>query len=280
MAGMGSRASIFPALTSIVTACVLFTHLSAVGHAVTQAPESPELRLARQHYFSGRYTAAAEAAAPLTVSGGPEALAAYELRTAALHFELKRQLGEGSNKSKALKQCTGCQPLIDAFMKDVTAGKALARTVLKDQPQNESALFYLGKLDLNYVWLQLSTLGKRTGWSEFWNARHSIEAVLKANPKNVRARVAYAWIEYIVDTRVPFGLAWTLGGGDKKKALKSVTEAAATVGDPYEKAEAEFGLWEMLTRDKRPADALVVAKRLIVDFPENKELQRFVATTK
>src|SRR6187397_1524741 len=191
MAGMGSRASIFPALTSIVTACVLFMHLSAVGHAVAQAPESPELRLARQHYFSGRYTAAAEAAAPLTVSGGPEALAAYELRTAALHFELKRQLGEGSNKSKALKQCTGCQPLIDAFMKDVTAGKALARTVLKDQPQNESALFYLGKLDLNYVWLQLSTLGKRTGWSEFWNARHSIEAVLKANPNNVRARVAH-----------------------------------------------------------------------------------------
>ena len=274
---MRSRSYIFPTVTSVVTGCVLLAHLSAVGRA--QAPESPELRLARQHYFSGRYTAAADVTAPLT-AGGPEALAAYELRTSALHFELKRQLGEATNKSKALKQCVACQPLIDAFMKDLTAGKALARSVLKDQPQNESALFYLGKLDLNYVWLQLSTLGKRTGWSEFWNARHSIEAVLKANPKNVRARVAYAWIEYIVDTKVPFGLGWTLGGGDKKKALKAITEAAATVGDPYEKAEAEFALWEMLKSDKRPADALTVAKRLIIDFPENKELQRFVAAPK
>jgi tetratricopeptide (TPR) repeat protein len=276
---MGSRSYIFPALFPVVAGCVVVAHLAAAGSAGAQSPESPALKLARQHYFSGRYTAAAEAAAPLT-AGGAEALAAYELRTAALHFELKRLLGDASNKSKALKQCAACQPLIDAFMKDLTAGKALARTVLKEQPQNESALFYLGKLDLNYVWLQLSTLGKRTGWSEFWNARHSIEAVLKANPKNVRARVAYAWIEYIVDTKVPFGLGWTLGGGDKKKALKAITEAAATVGDPYEKAEAEFALWEMLKSDKRPADALVVAKRLIVDFPENKELQRFIATPK
>jgi hypothetical protein len=255
---------------------MVVAHLAAAGHAGAQTPESPELKLARQHYFSGRYTAAADAAAPLTVNG-PEALAAYELRTSALHFELKRLLGDGSNKTKALKQCPACQPLIDAFMKDLNAGKTMARNALKAHPENESALFYLGKLDLNYVWLQLSTLGKRTGWSEFWNARHSIEAVLKTNPKNVRARVAYAWIEYIVDTKVPFGLGWTLGGGDKKKALKSITEAAAAVGDPYEKAEAEFGLWEMLMRDKRPGDALTVAKRLIVDFPENKELQRFVA---
>ena len=276
---MGSRSHILPAFSLVVAGCMVVTHLAAAGHAGAQTPESPALKLARQHYFSGRYTAAAEAAAPLT-AGGAEALAAYELRTAALHFELKRLLGDAPNKSKALKQCAACQPLIDAFMKDLTAGKALARTVLKEQPQNESALFYLGKLDLNYVWLQLSTLGKRTGWSEFWNARHSIEAVLKANPKNVRARVAYAWIEYIVDTKVPFGLGWTLGGGDKKKALKAITEAAATVGDPYEKAEAEFALWEMLKSDKRPADALVVAKRLIVDFPENKELQRFIATPK
>jgi hypothetical protein len=279
---MGWRSHFSQASVVLAVGCALIAPLVAfapsgpTGQTGPQAPESPELRLARQHYFSGRYTDAAEAAAPLT--NGLEALAAYELRTAALHFELKRQMGDESNKGKALKQCAAaCQPLIDAFMKDLTAGKALARTALKAQPESESALFYLGKLDLNYVWMQLSTLGKRTGWSEFWNARHSIEAVLKANPKNVRARVAHAWIEYIVDTRVPFGLGWTLGGGDKKKALKSITEAAAVVGDPYEKAEAEFALWEMLVREKRPADALIVAKRLIVDFPENKDLQRFVA---
>ncbi len=137
-------------------------------------------------------------------------------------------------------------------------------------------LFYYGKLDLNYVWLQLSTLGKRTGWGEYWNARHSMDAVLETNPNNVRARVARAWIEYIVDTRVPFGMKWMLGGGDRKKALKALTEAAAVNADIYDKAEAEFGLWDMLVRDKRRDDALVVAKRLVKDFPENQDLQRFI----
>src|SRR5262245_6381106 len=100
---MGSRSHIFPAFLRVAVGCVLVAHLSAAGQAGAQIPESPELKLARQHYFSGRYTAAAEATAPLTTAG-PEALAAYELRTSALHFELKRQLGDAPNKGKALKQ--------------------------------------------------------------------------------------------------------------------------------------------------------------------------------
>jgi len=62
-------------------------------------------------------------------------------------------------------------------------------------------LFFLGKLDLNYVWLQLGPLRRKTGWDEYWEARRSLDAVLKANPRHVRARVARAWIDYIVDTR-------------------------------------------------------------------------------
>ena len=33
----------------------------------------------------------------------------------------------------------------------------------------------------------------------------------------------------------------------------------------------------MLVRDKRRDDALVVAKRLVKDFPENQDLQRFIS---
>lgn len=241
-----------------------------------QTPDAAALGVAQEHFYSGRYEAAVEAAQPLTRSPAV-ALAAFELRTSALHFQLKRLIGDASNKGRAFKQCAPCPALFEAFMKDLTEGKALARAALKTQPQDEQALFYLGKLDLNYVWLQLSTLGKRTGWGEYWSARRSLDAVLKVNPSSIRARVARAWIDYIVDTRVPFGMQWMLGGGDKKKALKSITEAAsAAVASRFERAEAEFGLWEMLVREKRQAEALAVAKRLLGDFPDNQELQKFV----
>jgi tetratricopeptide (TPR) repeat protein len=247
------------------------------GGALTPAPgqELTGLRLAQHHFYSARYVVAAETAAPLTKSG-PDELAAYELRTSALHFQIKRLLGDATNKGRALKQCTECAGLLDAFMKDVTAGKAKARAILKTEPQNTAVLFYLGKIDLNYVWMQLSTLGRRTGWGEYWNARRSMDAVLKLDPKNTRARVARAWIDYIVDTRVPFGTQWILGGGDRKRALRNITEAAAAAADPFDRAEAEFGLWEMLVQEKRRPEAVEVAKRLLRDFPDNTDLQRFV----
>ena len=104
-----------------------------------------------------------------------------------------------------------------------------------------------------------------------------MDAVLKMNPSNIRARVARAWIDYIVDTRVPFGMQWVLGGGDKKRGLKAVMDAAAQpVADRFVHAEAGFALWEMLVQEKRRPEALEVAKRLLADFPENQDLLRFV----
>ena len=270
MANMGKSLALALAVTAA----------GAIGFVRAQslppAGELTGLKLAHHHFYSGRYLKAAEVAAPLTKSG-PDALAAYELRTSALHFQLKRLLGDAPNKGRALKQCADCAGLLDAFAKDLNDGKALARTRLKSEPHHVPTLFYLGKLDLNYVWLQLSTLGRRTGWGEYWNARRSMDTVLKLEPLNTRAKVARAWIEYIVDTRVPFGLQWTLGGGDRKRALKNITEAvAAKPADPFDKAEAEFALWEMLVREKRQAEALGIAKRLLGDFPDNQELQKFV----
>jgi hypothetical protein len=57
-----------------------------------------------------------------------------------------------------------------------------------------------------------------------------------------------------------------------------VKEAAATPADFYTRVEAQFGLWEMLTRDGKRGEAVVVAKELLVKFPENKDLARFVET--
>jgi hypothetical protein len=136
----------------------------------------------------------------------------------------------------------------------------------------------LGKLDLNYVWLQLGTLGRKTGWSEYWEARKSLDKVLKKNPGNVRARVARAWIDYIVDTKMPRGTRWLLGGGNKKRGLRAVREAAAAEADFFVQTEARFALWDMQVRERNVRDAIETARLLARDFPENQELNTFLET--
>ena len=239
------------------------------------ATELTGIRLAQHHFYSGQYDQAIALAGTLLESGS-DPLAAYELKTSAAHFKIKRLLGDEKNKGKAFKACAPCAGLQAEFLKDVAAGKALAEARLKTAPDDLLAKYYFGKLDLNYIWLQLATLGKRTGWGEYWSARRTMDAVIKSEPGNVRARVARAWIDYIVDTRVPFGLQWTLGGGDKKRALKTMREAAATDADFFVRTEAEFALWEMLVQEKQVDQALDIARRLAVQFPNNQELQRFI----
>ena len=232
---------------------------------------------AQSLFYNARY----EEAALLTLalqSADPEDLAVYELRTSALLFQLKAALDSSSDKEKALKQCAPCAPLMAAFLAGTTDGRSRARARLKASPNDESALFFLGKLNLNYVWLQLGTLGRRTGWDEYWEARRSLDAVLKRNPAHVRARVARAWIDYIVDTRMPWGTGWILGGGNKKKALSAVRDAANAESDFYVQAEAEFALWDLHVRERRLAEAVPIARSLAQDFPDNRELAKFLET--
>jgi tetratricopeptide (TPR) repeat protein len=212
-----------------------------------------------------------------TQAASPEhALAAYELETAALHFQIKRLLGDAPNRGRALSQCADCAQLLSEFRHAFAAGRAAARERLQVNAHDEAALFFLGKIDLNHVWLHLGTLGRKTGWDEYWEARRSLDALLKRNPAHLRARVARAWIDYIVDTRVPWAIRWVLGGGDKEKAVRVLRQAVNEEADYFEKVEAEFGLWEMLVREKRIADAMVIARDLARDFPDNRELIRFV----
>ena len=122
----------------------------------------------------------------------PERLAAYEVRTSAIHFQIKRLLGEPKDREKAVKACSRCPALVAAMTADVVRGQQIARARLKKNPRDQEALFFLGKINLNHVWLQLSTLGRRTGWSEYREARRAIEDVLAMSPRHVRARVARA----------------------------------------------------------------------------------------
>ena len=244
--------------------------------AVANADSSASLDQALRLFYNGRFDAAASLALDVRMQQ-PDNLAAFELRTSALHLQIRRALGEPANRETAWRQCSTCQQLFPAFMEELAAGRAAARARLQQNPADEEALYFLGKMDLSYVWLQLGTIGRKTGWSEYWEARRSLDAVLRRNPDHVRARVARGWIDYIVDTRLPRGTRWMLGGGNKEKGLLTVEQAARSATEPFVQAEAMFGLWDMLVRERRFDDAVVTARALARDFPENQDLAKFIA---
>jgi len=248
-----------------------------VTHAAPSTNWSASLDEAHRLFYSGRYEAAAALALDVRTQN-PDSLSASEVRTSALHFQMRRAIGEPQDRETAWKQCASCQELMAVFMAELATGQAAARARLQANPADVEALFFLGKLDLNYVWLQLGTVGKKTGWGEYWEARKSLDAVLKHDPDHVRAQVARAWIDYIVDTKLPRGTKWMLGGGNRKKGLATVREAAQSPAEPFVQAEARFGLWDMQVRERNMADALVTARALSRDFPDNQDLAKFVAT--
>jgi hypothetical protein len=247
-----------------------------------QAP-APSITDAYRLFYNARYEEAAALA--MALRSTTQDLENDEVRTSALLFQLRgllngqdaRDNDNKSQKSEMLKACAKCAEVMAAFMVDLHHGQALARARLKTKPNDEEALFFLGKLDLNYVWLELGLLGHKTGWDEYWEARKSLDAVLKQNPNHVRARVARGWIDYIVNTRMPWGTRWILGGGNKKRGLASVREAAKMDADAWTRAEAEFALWDMNVREKNFDDATVIAQRLGRQFPENREVAKFLA---
>ena len=255
---------------------IVTTALTLVGCFTGEAgAQSTTLRDAQRLFYSARYEAAAALAETLPPSD-TESLAASELRNSALLFQIRRALGDPVNRDLALKGCARCGDLTTAFLAEMAHGQSLARARLLADRTDEAALFFLGKLNLNYVWLQLGTFGRKTGLSEYREARRSLDTVLKQNPEHVRARVARAWIDYIVDTKMPRGTKWMLGGGDKKRGLLAVQQAASTSADFFSQAEAAFALWEMQVREKDLTAAVATARGLSRDFPDNLELTRFL----
>jgi hypothetical protein len=240
-----------------------------------RSAESTTLDLAQRTFYNGRYADAAAMTVDLCTSEAAT-LAACELRSTALLFQLRRALGDYPDKNKAFAECDECATLLSVFVADTRRVQAVARTRLGVDPQDQETMFFLGKLNLNYVWLQLGTLGRKTGWDEYWEARRSLDKVLKQNPHHIRAKVARAWIDYIVDTKMPRGTRWLLGGGNRTRGLQAVREAAAADADLFVRAEAAFALWDMQVRERNIPGALATAATLVQDFPANSELRKFL----
>jgi hypothetical protein len=239
---------------------------------------SSALEGAQRSFYNGDYARAAMVSQELCAAR-PDDFDACELRTASLLFQIKKALGETGerDKSAAWKLCTVCPALMSAFIADTARGQAFARARLKTHPDHQDTLFFLGKMDLNYVWLQSGTLGRKTGWDEYWEARRSLDRLLRMNPEHVRARVARAWVDYIVGTTVPRGVRWLLGGGNKKRGLLVVAEVVEMGGGSFfVRTEATFALWDMQVRERDISGAKATARLLAREFPENRELRSFL----
>lgn len=264
-------------MTAVAGAGTLTGAAAAAPAQTTAGSPHAALEEAQRLYYSGQYDAASALALAVRIADSGN-LAAFELRSSGLHFQIKRALGLLEDRDRAWKSCTSCPELMSAFLTETNLGRGEARSRLKRNPDDIEALFFLGKLDLNYVWLHLGTLGRRTGWSEYWEARKSLDAVLRMEPGHVRARVARGLIDYIVDTKVPRGVRWVLGGGNKKRGLQVVRDATLADAPPFVQAEAMFALWDMQIRERNVGDAIVTARALARGFPENRELARFLYT--
>ena len=152
----------------------------------------PTLTDAQSLFYNARYEEAAGLALALRVSD-TEDLASVELRSSALLFQLKALLQGRPGKEGALKHCATCPDLIAEFLADIHRGQNVARRTLRSSPDDEAALFFLGKLDLNYVWLQLGPLRRKTGWDEVLGSetvpRPSARTQCTARPSARRTRV-------------------------------------------------------------------------------------------
>jgi hypothetical protein len=254
------------ALLAAVLAGVQMRAVVAEGSAIGQANAA---------FYNAHYEDAAALALDHQAAA-PNDLAGYELRTSALLFQLKHLLGDDKKRIRTLETCPPCRPLLTAFQRDTATAQGLARARLRAVPTDVRTRFYLGKVNLNHVWLHLGPLGRKTGWREYREAKESLETVLATEPAHVRALVARAWIDYIVDTRMPWGTKWLFGGGSRTRALDAVKRAVSLESEFYAGVEARFALWEMLVREgDRPA-AVAVARELARDFPENADLVRFL----
>ena len=254
------------------------SQLSTSSSTRGDTTHSSTLDDAQRLFYNGDYARAAIVTQELCAAR-PDDLDACELRTASLLFQIKKALAETGERDKSAgwKLCTVCPALMSAFIVDTARGQAFARARLQTHPDHQDTLFFLGKMDLNYVWLQLGTLGRKTGWDEYWEARRSLDRLLRMNPEHVRARVARAWVDYIVGTTVPRGARWVLGGGNKKRGLLVVAEVVEMgAGGYFVQTEARFALWDMHVRERDVPRALATARLLARQFPENRELRRFL----
>lgn len=209
----------------------------------------------------------------------PEDPESFELRSTALILQVKMlsekySAGKTSKVENRVKICPECMQLLPLIEAEIRRGIELA-SAPPAVARSERFLFLLGRLHLNQVWAYLELEGKLVASKgHFEKGRAIIDQVIAGNPRHVRALVANAWVNYVIDTRAPFGVKWIIGGGKKEVAFRDLAAAIAFAENPYEEWEAKFGLLSILKQEKkRQAEAAALMEQLRIRFPDNLSLR-------
>src|ERR1044071_10307193 len=107
-------------------------------------PATPtDLDEAQRFFYNGRYDAA-DALTLTLCTGDLEGLAACELRSSTLLFQIKRVIGGQRDKDRALKQCSHCAEWMAAFKAATLSAQRVARARLEAGPQDSETGVLLG----------------------------------------------------------------------------------------------------------------------------------------
>jgi hypothetical protein len=120
----------------------VFAAIAVFSWAGAAAAQSrPSLDEGRGLFYNGQYEAAAAFALP-HCSFERVDLDACELATSAVHFQIRRLLGSGTQKLK-LNACGECQPLMTTFLAGIARGQEAATATLAAHPADDETRFLL-----------------------------------------------------------------------------------------------------------------------------------------
>jgi len=119
-----------------VAAVLVSAWISALG--VEAQLQAATLDEAQRLFYTALFQESAAAAKAIT-DAEPGNLAAWEVRTSALHFQLRRLLGEPKDRKAAMAKCAECRAILATFLDDVDRGRAAARERVAKAPDDEEA---------------------------------------------------------------------------------------------------------------------------------------------
>ena len=209
----------------------------------------------------------------------PDNLANDEMRTSALLFQLKALL-EGpsekeADKAQALARCAACPDLIAAFVADtITARRSRARRSRPIRTRIGAVLSRQARSELRLAPARTARtpdrLGRVLGGAQITRRRAQGAPAKRSSTRRARLdrlhRRHQNAVGHAVGARRRQPQAWR----------REVRQAAAIDADFFVHAEAEFALWNMQVRERDIAPATQVARELARDFPDNREVAKFL----
>ena len=171
----------FSLVAALAGATTLWSQAPSAIPAPAAAPAPASLESAQRAFYSGQYEQAAATTLAIRTAD-PSNLAAYELRSSALHFRIKRLMGDGADRDRAFKQCAACPVLLAEFQAEIALGQAAARAQLAANADDDNARFFLGKSTSTTCGCSSRRWAIAPVGIRYWEARKAMDLIISASP--------------------------------------------------------------------------------------------------